>query len=172
MSQRTDSPDRLIGLSKSTIFSYAKDMSTVARTPSVDAALASALRISVMRLARRMRQQRCETGLTMSQLAALATVERSGPMTPTELAAIERVQPPSMTRIAAALEDRGLFTRTEHPTDGRQSLLAISRSGATLLREERRRRDAWLAQRMRDLPAEDLETLRAAALVLDRLASL
>jgi len=75
-----------------------------------------------------------------------------------------------MTRIAASLEAAGLVTRTDHPTDGRQVLLAIAPAGATLLREDRRRREAWLAQQLRLLDPEDLDVLRRATVVLDRLA--
>jgi DNA-binding MarR family transcriptional regulator len=139
--------------------------------PASDTALASALRLAVMRLARRMRSERADTSLTLTQLAALATVERHGPLTPRELAAAERVQPPSMTRIAASLEAAGLLTRTAHPSDGRQVLLAISPAGIALLREDRRRREAWLAQRLRELDPEERDVLRRAAEVLDRLAA-
>ena len=135
-----------------------------------DTALASALRLAVMRLARRMRSERADTSLTLTQLAALATLERRGPLTPRELAAAERVSPPSMTRIAASLEAAGLATRTDHPSDGRQVLLAASPAGVELLREDRRRRDAWLSQRLRELDAADRDVLRRAAEVLDRLA--
>ena len=136
-----------------------------------ETAVASALRLAVMRLARRLRGERSDTSLTISQIAALSTLERSGPLTPRELAAAERVQPPSMTRIAASLEAAGLVTRTDHPSDGRQVLLAASSEGVALVREDRRRRDAWLAQRLRDLPPEDVEVLRRAAVVLERLAA-
>lgn len=136
-----------------------------------DTALASSLRLAVMRLARRMRSERSDSSLTLTQLAALATLERRGPQTPGELAAAERVSPPSMTRIAGSLEAAGLVTRTDHPTDGRQVLLAVSDAGASLLREDRRRREAWLAQRLRQLDAADRDVLRRAAEVLDRLAS-
>jgi len=142
---------------------YAKDMPT-------DTALASDLRTTVMRLARRLRNQRADTSLSLGQLAALGSLDRHGPLTPGELAAHERVQPPSMTRLVAALEAAGLVTRTDHPTDGRQVLVALSPEGAALLRDDRRRRDAWLAQRMRDLEPADLEVLRRAAAVLDKLA--
>jgi DNA-binding MarR family transcriptional regulator len=133
-------------------------------------ALASALRLAVMRLARRMRSERADTSLTLTQLATLATLERRGPLTPRELAAAERVQPPSMTRIAASLEAAGLVTRTDHPTDGRQVLLSLAPAGVALLREDRRRREAWLAQQLRALDPEDLDVLRRATAVLDRLA--
>ena len=139
--------------------------------PATAPALASALRLSVMRLARRMRSERADTSLTLTQLAALATLERHGPLTPRELAQAERVQPPSMTRIAASLEAAGLATRTDHPTDGRQVLLAASPAGVGLLREDRRRREAWLARRLRALDPADRELLERAAEVLDRLAS-
>jgi DNA-binding MarR family transcriptional regulator len=138
---------------------------------STDTALASGLRLAVMRLARRMRSERADTSLTLTQLAALATLERHGPLTPRELAAAERVTPPSMTRIAASLEAAGLATRTDHPSDGRQVLLAASPAGVALLREDRRRRDAWLAQRLRELDPADRDVLRRATEVLDRLAS-
>jgi DNA-binding MarR family transcriptional regulator len=142
---------------------YAKDMPT-------DTALASELRTTVMRLARRLRNQRSDTSLTLGQLAVLGTLDRHGPLTPGELAAHERVQPPSMTRMVAALEAEGLVTRTDHPTDRRQVLVAVAPSGLELLRADRRRRDAWLAQRMRDLDPADVEVLRAAAAVLNRIA--
>lgn len=137
---------------------------------STDTALASALRLSVMRLARRLRAERSDTGLSLSQLAALATLDRHGALTPGELAAHERVQPPSMTRLVATLEAGGLLTRAAHPTDGRQVVLEVSAAGRALLEEDRRRRDAWLAQRVRDLPPADLAVLREAAAVLARLA--
>lgn len=135
-----------------------------------DTALASELRTTVMRLARRLRNQRAETSMSLNQLAALGTLDRHGPLTPGELAAHERVQPPSMTRIIGKLEDAGFITRTDHPTDRRQVLVAVSPEGRAILRDDRRRRDAWLAQRMRELDAEDLAVLRQAAAVLDRLA--
>ena len=140
-------------------------------TRPADAALASRLRLSVMRLARRMRAERAETSLTLTQLAALATLERHGPLTPGELAAQERVQPPSMTRVVASLHDAGLVTRSPHPTDGRQQLLAVAPSAVALLREDRRRREAWLALRLAELDDDDRAVLRRAVDVLDRLAS-
>jgi DNA-binding MarR family transcriptional regulator len=124
-----------------------------------------------MRLARRMRLERADTSLSLSQLAALATLERHGPLTPGELAAHEKVQPPSMTRLAASLDAAGLLTRTAHPSDGRQVLLAVSPAGVALLKEDRRRREAWLAKQLRGLDPDDLAVLRKAAAVLDRLAS-
>lgn len=142
---------------------YANDMPA-------DTALASELRTTVMRLARRLRNQRTDETLSLSQLAALGTLARRGALTPGELAAHERVQPPSMTRLIAKLEEAGLVTRTDHPTDRRQVLVEVSPTGLAILKADRQRRDAWLAQRMRDLPAEDLEILHRAAEVLTRLA--
>ncbi len=135
-----------------------------------DTALASALRLSVMRLARRMRLQRADTSLTLSQLAALSTLERHGRLTPRELADHEKVQPPSMTRLVASLEAGQLVTRTPHPTDGRQVLLTVTPAAKALLAEDRRRREAWLSQQLADLDPAELATLRDAAVILDRLA--
>ena len=132
--------------------------------------LASTLRLAVMRLARRMRVERADTFLTLSQIAALATLERSGPLTPGELAALEKVQPPSMTRLVARVEELGLVERAAHPTDRRQVLLTVSERGLDLLAEERRRRDAWLAQRMAELEPAEVAILHEAAVVLDKLA--
>ena len=145
---------------------YAQDMGR----PSIDTALASELRTTVMRLARRLRNQRTDDSLSLSQIATLGTLFRHGALTPSELAAHERVQPPSMTRLVAKLEDAGLVTRTGHPTDGRQVLVAVSDKGVAMIKADRKHRDAWLAQRMRDLTAEDLEVLHRAAAVLGRLA--
>ncbi len=134
-----------------------------------DTELASMLRISVMRLARRLRAHRLDSGLTLTQLAALATLERHGPMTPGELAVHEKVQPPSVTRVVAILESRELASRTAHPTDGRQQIVAVTAAGKGLLREDRRRREAWLSRQLADLSAADRALLRAAGPVLERL---
>jgi DNA-binding MarR family transcriptional regulator len=125
-----------------------------------------------MRLARRLRAQRVETDLTLSQLSALSAVERHGPLTLGELAAHEKVQPPSMTRMAGRLADRGLLTRVPHDTDGRQIVVAVTDSGRELLREDRRRREAWLARQIRDLSADEVAVLHAAVPVLEKLAAI
>jgi len=135
----------------------------------VDGGLAGALAVSVTRLARRLRQER-GTDLTANQLSVLGTLRREGPLTAGALAAAEGVQPPSMTRTVASLCDLGLTRRESHPTDGRQVILALSQHGERLLADERRRRDAWLARRLRELDPADRETLRRAAAVLDALA--
>ena len=136
-----------------------------------DAALASALRMSVLRLARRLRSERADTSLSLTQLATLATLERHGAMSLGELAAHERVQPPSMTRVVACLEQLGLVTRDPHPSDRRQGVLAISAAGRALLVEDRRRRDAWLARQLKGLSPQEREMLRAALPVLERLTT-
>src|SRR5436309_15715141 len=105
--------------------------------------LASALRLSLMRAARRIRSQRVNTTATLSQLSALATVGKAGPLSAGEIAAIERVQPPSMTKILASLENSGWIQRTSHPEDRRQSIIAITPAGRELLDEETRARDEW-----------------------------
>ena len=147
--------------------SYAYDMPTMTRT----AELASTMRMSMMRLSRRLRSERADHGLSLTQVATLASLERKGPLTPRELASHEKVQPPSMTRILAGLEERGLITRTPHASDGRQHLVALTKSARELLREDRRRRDAWLAQRLVTLTPEERQLLRDAALLIDRITT-
>jgi DNA-binding MarR family transcriptional regulator len=136
------------------------------------AELASTLRVSVMRLGRRLRAERVVTDLSLTQLAALGTLDRHGPLTPRELAAHEKVQPPSMTRVLAGLEERGHILRTPHETDGRQHLVSLTAEAKALLKEDRRRRDAWLAQRLAELSQEERDVLYAAAPVIERLTRL
>lgn len=144
----------------------------MARTTLADTELSSALRISVMRLARRLRSERSSTAdLTLTQISALSTLGRVGPSTPSELAGLERVQPPSMTRVIAALEERGLVTRVPHPTDRRQVLVAITERADAMLLEDRRRREAWLVAHLATLSADERAVLAAAAPILDRLAA-
>jgi DNA-binding MarR family transcriptional regulator len=135
-----------------------------------DAGLAGALRDAVGRLGRRMRAERPATDLSLGQLAALRTLERHGPMTASELAAHEKVQPPSMTRIVAALEAHGYLTRTPDPIDRRQVVVAASAAGRAVLTEDRRRKDAWLSQRLRALDPDDIAVLAAAVPVLEKLS--
>jgi DNA-binding MarR family transcriptional regulator len=99
-------------------------------------------------------------------------LDRHGPLTPRELADHEKVQPPSMTRVLAGLEERGLILRTPHETDGRQHLVSLTADAKALLKEDRRRRDAWLAQRLAELTQEERDVLRAAAPVIERLTRL
>ncbi len=132
--------------------------------------LASELRVSLMRLARRLRAERLDEGLTPTQLAVLGSLDRHGPMTLGELAAHEKVQPPSMTRTTAILDERGLLTRVIQEADRRQVRIAISDTGLALLREDRRRRDAWLAGRFDQLTSDERALLHQVAPLLDRLA--
>ena len=140
-----------------------------------DTGLATALRISVSRLARRLRVERlmpelAEPALSDTQLAALATLERHGAMSPGDLAEHEKVQPPSMTRVIAALVDWELVTRAPHPTDRRQVILTVTPEGRSLVQKVRRRKEAWLAQRLAELSPQERATLRAAAPVLEKLS--
>jgi DNA-binding MarR family transcriptional regulator len=132
---------------------------------------AARLRMALVRTARRLRQEAAsETGgLTPTATAALATIERHGPLTPSELADLERVKRPTVTRTLGCLEGEGLVLRTPDPTDGRSSLVAINAAGRERLRRLRGRKNAYLARRMRDLSAEDVETLERAAEILDRM---
>ena len=132
--------------------------------------LASTLRISVMRLSRRLRSERSSEGLTVSQLSVLGIIEREGPLSPSQLAAMERVQPPSMTRVIAALEELGLVRRDRHSTDGRQSVITLTEHGSDLLVEDRSRRQAWLARRLEELSPAERDALRVAAPIIERLA--
>src|ERR1700712_2198927 len=121
-----------------------------------------------MRFSRRLRTQRVDTWVTLTPLAALSTLKRHGPMSPGELAAHERVQPPSMTRVVVALEGRGLVTRTPHPTDGRQVVIALTPAADELLGQEARAREAWLSGQLQQLSPEDRTTLREAAVIIDK----
>ena len=140
-----------------------------------DAALATAMRISISRLARRLRVERLGLGGTETvpsdiQLAALAALERHDSMTPGELAEHEKVQPPSMTRVIAVLEERGLVRREPHATDRRQVILTVTDDGRDLVQRVRRRREAWLAQRLQELAPADRQVLRAAAPILEKIS--
>jgi DNA-binding MarR family transcriptional regulator len=141
----------------------------VART---DSGLASALRISVMRLSRRLRSERDPDNelLPVGQLSVLGALFRNGERTVGELAALERVQPPSMTRTVNCLVDGGYVVRHKSATDGRQVVVVLSDLGRDTLASDRRRRDVWLAQRLRELAPEERSVLRQAAPIIERLA--
>ncbi len=132
---------------------------------------ASRLRMAIVRTSRRLRQEAAGTvgQLTPTAAAALATVERHGPLTPSELAKIERVKRPTATRTLGVLGDAGLVERAPDPEDGRSALVSITAEGRERLRRLRGRKNAYLARRMRDLPAADLETLDRAAGILERI---
>ncbi|SFE14666.1 MarR family winged helix-turn-helix transcriptional regulator [Blastococcus tunisiensis] len=142
----------------------------MSRTTLDTAALAHDLRLAVMRFSRRLRNQRVDTSVTLTHLAALSTLRQHGPMSPGELAAQERVQPPSMTRVVVALEGMGLVTRTPHPTDGRQVVIDLTPAAQGLLDEEARAREAWLSGRLQDLAPEERAVLREAAEIMEKLA--
>jgi DNA-binding MarR family transcriptional regulator len=140
-----------------------------------DAALATAMRISISRLARRLRVERLglggtETVLSDIQLAALAALARHDSMTPGELAEHEKVQPPSMTRVIAVLEERGLVRREPHATDRRQVVLTVTEEGRDVVQRVRRRREAWLAQRLQELTPDERQILLAAAPILEKIS--
>lgn len=150
---------------------YANDMPTVEKVARTDAGLASELRLSVMRLRRRLANERHpDNELSLNQMAVLGALYRNGDLTVGELAAHERVQPPSMTRAVNCLEEGGYVARRPHETDGRQVLVALTGAGRETVLADRARRDAWLAMRLRDLTPEERAVLRRAAPILERLA--
>ncbi|QKW21131.1 MarR family transcriptional regulator [Kitasatospora sp. NA04385] len=132
----------------------------------------SQLRSSAMRLARRLRHQRVEESLSPTEMGVLGTLARCGRATPGELARKEHVQPPSMTRIIAMLEEKGLVRREPHPEDRRQVVVSSTEQAEEILNESRRRRNAWLAELAEGLDREEWERLKAAAPVLYKLANM
>ena len=143
-------------------------MTTATRGTIAD--LAALLRPSLLRLTRIVRNQRVDISVTLTQLSAMGTLYKRGPMSAGELAAFEKVQPPSMTKVLANLEEHGLVSRESHPTDRRQAVIAITQAGIDLLDSERRSRDAWLSQRLAQLTADERALLRSVIPVLDKLA--
>jgi DNA-binding MarR family transcriptional regulator len=140
--------------------------------PRSDSGLASSLRMSVARLHRRLRTEDVDDlGVSVGGLAVLALLYREGDRTIGQLASTERVQPPSMTRTVSCLEADGFVQRHPNPTDGRQVVVRLSDQGRALLAAERRRRDAWLTCRMRELTAEERAVLRQAAPILEKLSN-
>jgi DNA-binding MarR family transcriptional regulator len=131
-------------------------------------ALPARLRLAVTRLARRLRQQG-ETSASPTQLAVLATVERDGPLTLGTLAAVERVQPPTITAAVGRLEQRGLVRRLTDPDDRRVARVEITAEGRRLLEQSRSRKTAYLEQRLATLTADERTTLERAAEILERL---
>jgi DNA-binding MarR family transcriptional regulator len=133
-----------------------------------EVAMAARLRLSATRLARRLRQQ-SDSGLTPTQLSALAAIDHHGPVTPGDLAQHERVAPPTVTRVVAKLEADGLVTRQADPEDRRSALVATTAAGAELIAATRTRKDVWLAARIASLDPDDQARLDQALGVLDRL---
>jgi DNA-binding MarR family transcriptional regulator len=147
----------------------ASNVGTAAPTPENDLGeLAARLRLAITRTARRLRQE-AGTDLSPSQTAALATIDSNGPLTPSELASLERVQRPTATRIVARLEEKGLVERAADPADGRSFIVSPTAQGRTLLRKLRTRKNAYLARRLRGLSAEEVAALARAADILERL---
>ena len=147
----------------------APTVESVART---DAGLASQLRVSVMRLARRLRHERDpESDLGLGAISVLGVLLRHGEQTVGQLAAHERVRPPSMTRTVNHLVEQGYAVRRPSETDGRSTLVDLSEKGRQMLLADRRRREAWLARRLTDLTAEERDLLRQVAPIIERLAT-
>jgi DNA-binding MarR family transcriptional regulator len=132
---------------------------------------AAHLRIAIVRTARRLRQEAAAetSGLPPTSVAALATIERHGPLTPSEIAAIERVKRPTITRTLECLAREGLIDRARDPEDGRSALISVNGAGRERLRRLRGRKNAYLARRMRDLTDEEVETLERATEILERM---
>ena len=151
---------------------YAKYMSpTIQQMVRTDTGLAAGLRVSVARLTRRLRSERDPRNeLSVGQLSVLGALYRNGACSIGELAAHERVQPPSMTRTVNCLEEAGYVVRRAHATDRRQVVIELAEKGTVTLEADRRRRDVWLAQRLRELTPEERSVLRQAVPILERLA--
>ncbi|MEU3625598.1 MarR family transcriptional regulator [Amycolatopsis coloradensis] len=132
--------------------------------------LASRLRLAVVRLNRRLRAQRAGDGISLTQVSALSTLHKCGALTPGQLAAKEGVQPPSMTRVIAALEEMGYVERRPHPTDGRQAIVELSDRGRSYVVEQITAREIWLDKQLAELSAEEREVLSRAAEIIDRMA--
>ena len=138
-----------------------------AHAPEIDTIEAAArLRLAATRLARRLRQH-SESGLTPSQHAALATIERCGSLTLGRLAEAERVSAPTITRVVALLEEQALVERRPDPADGRATLVQLTDDGQTLLTTVRRQRTAWLADRLDSLDEGQVRRLVDALQVLE-----
>jgi DNA-binding MarR family transcriptional regulator len=132
----------------------------------------SALRLAVLRLSRRLRQESAGSAdVTPSQMSALVALSRHGELTLGDLAAIERIAPPSMTRIAARLEAAGFLERRPDISDRRVALVAITSTGVDLLRLRQERGDAFVTSRLASLSEEEREILAQAVPLLERLAS-
>ena len=130
--------------------------------------MAARLRTAILRTARRLRQE-AGVDLGPALIAALVTIERHGPLTPSELADLERVKRPTATRMVTRLEVEGLILRARDPADGRSSLVSTSSRGRELLRRMRKRRTAYLARRLRELGPDEVAALGRAAEILERL---
>jgi DNA-binding MarR family transcriptional regulator len=130
--------------------------------------LAGRLRLAITRTARRLRQE-AGPEVSPSQAAALATIERHGPITPSEVAARERIKRPTATRVIANLEEAGLIARAPDPTDARSARLELTPAGRSLVQRLRRRKTAYLRQRLEGLTPDELASLERAAEILERI---
>ena len=134
--------------------------------------IGSALRLAVLRLSRRLRQESTGSGeVTPSQLSAMVALARRGEITLGELAAIEQIAPPSMTRIAARLEEKGFLERRADASDRRVARVALSTEGVELLRQSRERGDAFMSSRLDLLSEEEQDLLARAVPLLERLSA-
>ncbi len=146
-------------------------MPTVENVARTDAGLASALRLSVMRLRRRLANERDpKNQLSISMMAVLGALYRHGELTIGDLAAFERVQPPTMTRKVTFLEEGGHVVRRPHESDGRVVVVTLTEQGRATVLADRKRRDEWLARQLRDLTQEERDVLRAAAPIIEKLS--
>jgi DNA-binding MarR family transcriptional regulator len=132
--------------------------------------LAKTLREAIQRLNRRVRQARPVGDLTFGQLSALTSILLAGALTPRELADLERVQPPTMTKIVGKLEERGLVLRSPHPTDGRQVILAPTEEGRAIYAQFELARNAWLSEHLEQLGPDDRDVLFRAAEIMQQVA--
>src|SRR4051794_27160373 len=144
------------------------DMPTIESATRTDTGLASQLRVSLVRLTRRLRSEREPSNeLSTAAISVLGVLIREGDLTIGQLAAHERVQPPSMTRTVGALVADGYVVRRPSPDDGRSVIVALSGLGRETLLADRRRRDAWLAQKLRTLTPEERDLLREVVPILE-----
>jgi DNA-binding MarR family transcriptional regulator len=137
-------------------------------TQAAELELAARLRTTVGRLSRLLRRH-AGTGLPLSLQSALATIADRGPVSLGDLAAIEQIAPPTVTKFVGKLEEEGLVERRTDTDDRRVTLVSVTRTGRHRLEQARRRRDAWLAERLAGLGADDLERLASGAAVLEAL---
>lgn len=138
--------------------------------PEETAELAGRLRLAVTRLARQLRQT-SDSDLSPTQSAVLATLANHGPVTLGELAELERVASPTVTKVTGLLQERGLVVKVTDPSDRRFVRVELTTEGQALVERSRARKTAWLARQLQELPPEELEQLVAATEVLEHLTA-
>jgi DNA-binding MarR family transcriptional regulator len=136
-----------------------------------DHGLAGRLRLSIVRLNRRLRYQQTGADVSLNQLSALATLRHHGPLTAAGLAEIERVAPSSMSRVITSLRRAGLASRRTESADRRRSILRITPAGVALLAAENTARERWLMQRLSELPERERGVLLDAVDLVNRIAA-